>query len=166
VSAFFYFSSLGMGIFISAVSRTQRLLNMRLRKKQRPVMIHRAILGSFERFIAILLEHTAGDLPTWLSPIQVRVIPVGRAHRTYASHVLSILNQKGVRVEVSPEHETVGKSIREGEVQKIPYLVVVGDREIQGKTVSVRERHKKEARVMPLETFVKNINADITARRS
>ncbi len=133
-------------------------------KKQTPVMIHRAILGSFERFIGILLEHTAGALPVWLSPTQVKVIPVGQAHRAYAAKVLRELSAHGVRTETSPEHETVGKAIREGELQKIPYLLVVGDREVQAKTVAVRERGTKDTRTVSLATFAADLQRRIADR--
>jgi threonyl-tRNA synthetase len=134
-------------------------------KEKLPVMIHRAIIGSPERFIMILLEHYAGALPTWLSPIQVKIIPVGKTHRPTAEKILSLLNKNNIRAEISGEHETVGKSIREGELQKIPYLLVVGDKEVKAGTVNVRERHKEQTKEMITEDFIEKIKAEITERK-
>lgn len=110
--------------------------------KQRPVIIHRAIFGSFERFLAILLEHTAGALPLWLAPIQVKLIPVGAAHETYLKNAIKDLEAARIRYEISLENETVGKKIRSGELQKIPYLAVAGDKEMQNKTLRIRNTRK------------------------
>ncbi|PJA02538.1 threonine--tRNA ligase, partial [bacterium (Candidatus Gribaldobacteria) CG_4_10_14_0_2_um_filter_36_18] len=119
-------------------------------KKQRPVMIHRALLGSIERFLGVLLEHYAGALPVWLSPVQVLVIPVGSSHRKYAQEVAEKLKSEGLRVEAKVEAETVSKKIREGEIQKIPYILVVGDKEMKKKNVRVRERGKGDLGQTPL----------------
>ena len=113
-------------------------------KKQRPVMIHRTILGSIERFIGILLEHFAGALPLWLSPVQAEIINVGAAHRNYADLINQQLTTNDIRANLSDENLTVSKRIREAEIQKIPYILVVGDKEVQNKTVNVRHRNKKE----------------------
>jgi len=134
-------------------------------KKQRPVVIHRAVFGSFERFIGVLIEHTAGNLPTWLSPIQARLVPVGKAHRPYAEKILNLFKERGVRADISPEHETVGKNIRQGELEKIPYLLVVGDKEIKAKTVNVRERHKTIQKSMAIDSFLKNLLEEIATRK-
>lgn len=122
--------------------------------KQRPVMIHRAIFGSFERFLGILLEHYAGALPLWLSPIQTVVIPIGAAHRSYAKQVAEKLKESGVRIELWDQNETVSKKIREGELQKIPYLLVVGDKEKKSKSVRVRERNKGDIGMKKLDRFL------------
>jgi threonyl-tRNA synthetase len=97
--------------------------------KHRPIVIHRAILGSTERFLGIIIEHFAGAFPTWLSPVQVRVIPVGLTHLEPSEKLSSILKEKGVRVEVDLSNESVGKKIREAEKSKVPYMVVIGDKE-------------------------------------
>jgi len=110
--------------------------------KQRPVMIHRAILGTFERFIGILIEHYAGALPFWLSPTQIKIVPVADRHLGYAEKIAKQL--KDYRVEIATEKETVGKKIRNAEMQKIPYIIVVGDEEEQNNSISVRQRGKKE----------------------
>ncbi|RLC34624.1 MAG: threonine--tRNA ligase, partial [Candidatus Nealsonbacteria bacterium] len=96
-------------------------------KKQRPYMLHRALIGSLERFIGVLLEHYAGALPLWLSPVQVWIIPIGSGHKKYAQKVAKEASRAGLRTEIKNENETVSKKVREGELQKIPYLLVVGD---------------------------------------
>src|SRR3954468_1927691 len=105
-----------------------------------PVMIHRALMGSYERFIGILLEHTGGELPVWLTPVQAIVLPVADRHIEYAREVQASLN--GFRVEVDERTESIGRKIREAELRKVPYMLVVGDREAEGRTVSLR-RHKE-----------------------
>ena len=104
-----------------------------------PVVIHRALLGSFERFIGILIEHYGGAFPFWLAPVQVRVIPVGEAHRDGAQRAAAAARGGGFRVEVDERDETVGKRIRDAELEKIPYTVVFGDRE-SDESLAVRER--------------------------
>ncbi len=130
-------------------------------KKQRPIMIHRAILGSLERFIGILLEHHAGSLPLWLSPVQVKIINVGASQRNYAWSVLNQLKEAEIRAELSDENLTVSKRIREAEIQKMPYIIVTGEREIKNETVSIRQRDGKDIEVMPLEAFIKKIKDEI-----
>ena len=124
-------------------------------KKQTPNMIHRALLGSLERFIGVLIEHYAGALPLWLSPFQVWVVPIADRHKKYALEVAESL--AGLRFEIKDENETVSKKIREGEMQKIPYLLVVGDAEMKKKTVRVRERGKGDIGEMKLNKFLKSI---------
>ena len=125
-------------------------------KKARPFMIHRALLGSLERFIGVLLEHYAGALPFWLSPQQIWVIPIADRHQKYASQVKETL-KSDFRVELKDENETVSKKIREGEIQKIPYLLVVGDEEMKKKEVRVRERGKGDIGMMKLNKFLDKI---------
>lgn len=134
-------------------------------KKQRPVMLHRTIYGSLERFIGVLIEHYAGALPLWLSPIQVWVIPVGADHRKYAEQIASKLKESNIRVEAKTESETVGKKIREGKIQKIPYLLVVGDKEIKVKTVAVNSRNKG-VEVIKLDSFIKQVKMEIINKKS
>jgi len=126
-------------------------------KEKNPVMVHRAILGSYERFMALILEYYAGALPFWLAPEQVWVIPIGSRHEKYAGEVGEKLKNSGLRIQVKNENETVAKKIREGELQKIPYLLVVGDKEIKQKSVSVRERNKGDVSMMKLVKFVEKI---------
>jgi len=128
-------------------------------------MVHAAIMGAIERFLAILIEHFAGAFPIWLSPIQVRIIPVGRAHRDYAKRILQTLQENKIRADMSVEHETVGKNIREGELQKIPYLIVVGDKEVKDQTITVRRRRQKKLQILKLEEFLKNIFLEIETKK-
>lgn len=133
-------------------------------KKQRPVMLHRTIYGSLERFIGILIEHYAGALPVWLSPVQVLVIPVGKEHRKYAQNVAEKLKTEGISATANIENETVGKKIRQGIMQKIPYLLVVGDKEIKQKAVAVRN-YNNNLGVMKLEKFVTKIKTEIEKKK-
>jgi len=110
-------------------------------KPHQPVMVHRALLGSLERFFGVLVEHYAGALPLWLAPVQAVVIPVSEKQQAYALEVGEVLRQVGVRVHVDDRNEKLGYRIREAQVQKVPYMLVVGDKEIEAKTVSVRHRH-------------------------
>ena len=124
-------------------------------KKQKPYMIHRALLGSLERFVGVLLEHYAGALPFWLSPVQINIIPIADRHLEYAKKVKNEL--KDFRVEINDAQETLGKKIRDGELQKIPYLLVVGDKEMAQNSVAVRERGKGDTGAITLDNFIKNI---------
>jgi threonyl-tRNA synthetase len=108
-----------------------------------PAMIHRALLGSFERFLGVYLEHTAGELPVWLAPVQVRVVPVAEDHLLAAAGVAEELHERGVRVDVDEREETLGRRIRDAELEKLPYVVVVGDKEVEQGTLSVRIRGQR-----------------------
>jgi len=123
-------------------------------QRHRPVMIHRAILGSLERFIAILIEHHAGAFPMWLAPEQVRVIPIATRHDGYAEKVTDRLREAGLRVEVDESRETLGKKVRAAQLDKVPYALVVGDKEEEAGTVAVRDRAGTERRGVSLEKFV------------
>ncbi len=112
--------------------------------QHRPVMIHRALFGSFERFIGLLLEHTAGELPAWLAPVQAVVLPIADRHAEHAAAVATALGEAGVRVEVDGRAESIGRKIREAELQKIPFMLVLGDTEVADGTVNVR-RHREGA---------------------
>ncbi len=120
-------------------------------------MIHRALIGSLERFIGVLIEHYAGSLHLWLRPEQVWVIPIGIRHEKYAKQITNQLKEADLRVEVKNENETVSKKIREGEIQKIPYSLVVGDKEIKIKSVRVRERGKGDIGMMKLKKFLEKV---------
>jgi len=126
-------------------------------KKHTPFMIHRALLGSLERFIGVLIEHYAGAFPLWLSPVQIWIIPINSSHVKYAKDISTKLKEQRFRVETKTESETVSKKIRQGEIQKIPYLLVVGDKEIKTKKVSVRQRGKKKIETISLTKFIKSI---------
>jgi len=121
--------------------------------EHRPVMLHRTILGSLERFMGILIEHYAGAFPFWLSPIQVRIVPVKEEHSPYASEVESRLKGLGYRVETDARDEKLGKKIRDAQVEKIPYMVVIGSREVENVTLSVRDRGEGDLGTMDLSAF-------------
>ena len=123
-------------------------------QKQAPWVIHRAIFGSFERFIGILLEHYAGALPFWLSPVQIGILAINDKVLKYANTVRQKLEEKEIRVWLDGRNESIGKKIREAEMQKIPILAVIGDREAGDGTVSVRERGKGDIGALPLEKFM------------
>lgn len=122
-------------------------------EKHRPVMVHRVVYGSIERFIGILTEHFAGAFPAWLAPVQVRVIPVAERHHEYANKVVEELKNAGIRVEGDLRSEKVGYKIREGQLQKIPYLLVVGDNECESGQVAVRHRKLGDMGVKPVAEF-------------
>ena len=129
-------------------------------KKQTPVMIHRAILGSLERFIGILIEHYAGAFPFWLSPVQTQIIPVSEKFNDYGEKVLNELKENNIRAEIDKNNETLGKRIRNAEMQKIPYILVVGEKEKNDKTVTVRERNKEKQETAKLDEFIKKIKKE------
>jgi threonyl-tRNA synthetase len=122
-------------------------------KEHRPVMIHRAILGSMERFIGILIEHYAGAFPVWLAPVQVSIVPVADRHLDYANRVAEELSRLNIRVEVISRSEPVAAKIRDCELRKVPYIIVCGDREANSNCVSVRQRGRKELGSMSVEQF-------------
>lgn len=134
--------------------------------KDKPVyVIHRAPLGSHERFIAFLLEQTAGALPLWLSPVQILVLPIGKTHKKYAIQIAKELKEEGFRAEARDENETVGKKIRIGEMQKIPYMLIVGDKEMKSKTVAVRKRDKGDLGAIKLKKFLEQIKDEIAKKK-
>lgn len=134
-------------------------------KKQRPYMVHRALLGSLERFIGVLLEHYGGALPLWLSPEQIWVIPVGSRHRKYAKEAAKIFQVSGFRAQVKDENETVSKKIRQGEILKIPYLLVVGDKEMKLKSVRVRSKNK-DLGMTKLNKFLEKIKTEVSKKKN
>jgi len=124
-------------------------------QKKNPVIIHRAILGSVERFIAVLLESTGGVLPTWLSPIQAIILPVSEKHLDYANKISKAMSENNIRIEIDERNESVGKKIRDAEVQKIPYIIVVGDKEEKDQNITVRTHGSKDLKVLKIEEFLK-----------
>lgn len=123
-------------------------------EKKQPVMIHRAILGSFERFVGILLEHTAGELPFWIAPTQVIIIPIGEAHHEYAHEICRKLRVIGVDSEISDKDETLNKRIRTAEKQKVPMILVLGDNEVSEKSVALRDRRARQQQNLSLDEFI------------
>jgi threonyl-tRNA synthetase len=134
--------------------------------EHRPVVIHRAIFGSFERFIAILIEHYAGAFPLWLAPVQVRVLPIADRHLEYARRVLDRLRAAALRAELDERQEKIGYKIREAQLQKIPYMLVVGDREAEQDTVAVRTRTGGDQGARPVEAFITAAVEEARARHA
>jgi threonyl-tRNA synthetase len=128
--------------------------------EHQPVMIHRALLGSFERFIGILIEDTAGELPFWLAPIQATVLPVADRHTGYAAEVAAVLRTAGVRADVDGRTESIGRKIRDTELQKVPYMLVVGDREAEGRAVAVRRHGEGDRGTVGLDQAVAMLAAE------
>lgn len=129
--------------------------------KKTPVMVHRAILGSLERFIGVIIEHYSGAFPVWISPIQAVIIPVGEKFNDYGEKVLAELKNAGIRAEMDKTNETLGKKIRANKTKKIPYLLVIGDKEEKENTVSVNARDKKEQEILSLEKLTEKILKEI-----
>ena len=135
-------------------------------KKHRPVMIHRAPFGSLERFVAVLLEHTGGKLPLWLTPDQVNILPVSEKFTDYAKKVCDLLNNSDIRAALDDRNETIGKRIRENELKRIPFLVVVGEKECENNTLSVRRQGGKDEGTMTVDEFIRLVNDEVKAQLS
>ena len=133
-------------------------------EKHRPIMIHRVIFGSIERFIGILIEHFAGAFPTWLAPVQVKVLPISDKYMDYAQKVLDELNNSGVRAEIDTRAEKIGYKIREAQMKKIPYMLVVGAKEEEDGLVSVRSRFEGDEGQKSLTDFLAAIKMEIQAK--
>ena len=133
-------------------------------QRHRPVMIHRAILGSVERFLGVLIEHFAGALPPWLSPVQARIVPIADRHAEHAELLARRLREGGLRVEVDDSRETLGKKIRDAQLQKVPYALVIGDKEIEADVVSVRDRSGTEARGVAIDAFLRRAVEEVESR--
>ncbi|MBU3688989.1 MAG: threonine--tRNA ligase [Acidimicrobiales bacterium mtb01] len=130
--------------------------------RQRPIMLHRALFGSVERFFGVLVEHYAGAFPTWLAPVQVRILPVAEAHHEYAERVAAELAANGFRAEVVAADDQLGKRIRNGKIEKIPYVLVVGDSDVASGTVGVNARGSDVERDVPLASFVQRVASDVS----
>ena len=131
---------------------------------QRPVVVHRAMLGSLERFLGVLIEHTAGALPIWLSPVQATIIPIADRHVPFGQEVVEKLRAAGVRAEVNDGNDRMGAKIRAAQGQKIPYMLVVGDREQEANKVAVRERSGSDLGAVDVDDFVAQIIDEIATR--
>jgi len=134
-------------------------------KEKHPVMLHRAIIGSPERFMMILIEHYAGAFPVWLSPNQVTILPISEKFMSYGEEIQKTLKEKNIRVEMSEANETLGKRIREAEMKKTPYILVIGEKEESEKMVNVRKRHQKETSTIPILQFIKEITEEIEKKK-
>jgi len=130
-------------------------------EKHRPVMLHRVIFGSIERFIGIITEHFAGAFPTWLAPVQVKILPIADAHVEYANKVKEELQKVGIRVELDDRQEKIGYKIREAQLQKVPYMLVVGDKEKEANAVGIRSRKDGDIGAQKLEEFISKIKEEI-----
>ena len=130
-------------------------------QKHRPVMIHRVVYGSIERFIGILIEHFAGSFPVWMAPNQVRVMPITDKQQAYAKEVNDKLFELGYRTQLDDRNEKIGKKIREAQVQKVPFMLIVGEKEAESKTVAVRQRHGGDLGAMTLDAFIARMQKDI-----
>ncbi len=133
--------------------------------RKRPIMVHRAIFGSFERFIGIITEHFAGAFPTWLSPVQVKILPIADAHLDYARQVADKLDEVGIRVELDDRNEKIGKKIREAQLEKVPYSLIVGENEMKDGSVSVRKRVVGDQGAMQLDAFIQMILEEIKTKK-
>ena len=134
-------------------------------RRHRPVMVHRAVFGSLERFIAVLLEHHAGKLPVWLSPVQAVVMSITDQQEARAREVHGLLAEAGIRSRLDTRNEKVGKKIREATLEKIPYMLVIGGREVEEDTVSVRERSDGDLGASSVQDFVEKVLAEVRERR-
>ncbi|MBQ8648346.1 MAG: threonine--tRNA ligase, partial [Oscillospiraceae bacterium] len=133
-------------------------------QKHTPVMIHRVVFGSIERFIGIITEHFAGAFPTWLAPVQVEIIPITDRAHAYARELNAKLAAAGIRAEADYRSEKMGYKIREAQLKKIPYMLVVGDKEMEDGTVAVRARKEGKGGTMSVEEFLTAIGAEIASR--
>ena len=129
--------------------------------KKTPVVLHRAILGSIDRFIAYYLEETKGILPTWLAPVQVKILPISESHREYAEKVKQELEDNDIRVELDERDEKIGYKIREATMQKVPYMLILGDKEIEANAVGVRSRKEGDLGQMKINEFVSKIFEEV-----
>ena len=130
-------------------------------EKKTPILVHRAIFGSFERFIGIITEHFAGAFPVWLSPVQVSILPISDNQKEYAEKVKAILEEKGIRVELDARQEKIGYKIREAQLQKVPYMLILGEKEVEANAVGVRKRKEGDIGQMSIEDFVSMISKEI-----
>jgi threonyl-tRNA synthetase len=130
-------------------------------QRHRPVMIHRAPFGSMERFVAVLIEHTAGKFPLWLTPDQAIILPISEKYTEYAENVLNFLNNSDIRTLIDNRSEKIGKKIRESELKRIPYLLIVGEKEAADGTISVRKQGEGDKGAMKLEEFAAFIQSEV-----
>ncbi|MDG0061990.1 threonine--tRNA ligase [Priestia sp. P5] len=135
-------------------------------EKQRPVVIHRAIFGSLDRFFGILIEHFGGVFPTWLAPVQVKVIPVSlKVHQEYAQEIKAALGNKGIRVELDNREQKLGYKIREAQVAKVPYILVLGDKEMESNSVNVRKHGEEKSETFNLDSFIEKLQDEIVEKK-
>ena len=133
-------------------------------QRRQPIMLHRALMGSLERFFGCLIEHYAGAFPLWLAPTQIILLPITDNHTEYTAKIAEELEESGIRVEKDLRNEKIGFKIREAQLQKIPYMIVLGDKEVETSTLSVRRRRSKETRTLDLKTFLNEVNEAVKNR--
>jgi threonyl-tRNA synthetase len=133
--------------------------------QHRPVMLHRTVYGSLERFLGILIEHYAGAFPYWLAPVQVRLIPVSEDHREYADRIIARLQEKDIRVDADFRDEKLGKRIRDAQMQKVPFMIVVGDKEVETETLAVRDRIQGDLGSMLPSDFLERLETEFDPLR-
>ncbi len=133
-------------------------------ERKQPFMLHRALLGSLERFMGVLIEHTAGNFPVWLAPVQAVLLPITDRNSAYALELKEKLHQAGVRVEVDDSSERLSAKIREAEIKRVPYMLIIGDREQEQKEVTVRFRDQEEQETLTADQFVEKITTEIEER--
>jgi threonyl-tRNA synthetase len=134
--------------------------------EHRPVMVHRTVLGSMERFVGGLIEHYAGAFPTWLAPVQVAIIPIADRHREYANQLLATLKAAGLRAQLDDSSDRMNSKVRKAQLQKTPYMLVIGDREVGAGTVSVRLRSEENLGAMPVADFVSRAQGVVAKKQS
>jgi threonyl-tRNA synthetase len=134
-------------------------------EEERIVMIHAAIMGSFERFLAIYIEHSAGVFPLWLSPLQVAILPIGEGEQAYANEIAQTLTENNIRVEVYKENETLGAKIRRAKLEKVPYFLVIGKKELEDGTVTVETRSGEKIGALPYVDFMEKVLSEIKDKR-
>src|SRR5690606_31774648 len=134
--------------------------------RKRPVMIHRAPFGSMERFVAVLLEHCGGNLPLWLTPLQVRVLPISDKYNEYAQEVVAALKQQQIRAEIDERSEKIGRKIRDTELKKVPYMLIIGEKEMNEKMVAVRKHGEGDQGTQPLSAFIQYIREKVDDQMS
>ena len=130
-------------------------------QKHRPVMIHRAPFGSMERFVAVLTEHCAGNFPLWLTPVQVAILPLSEKYNDHAQNLLNLLNKYDIRALADDRNEKIGRKIRDNEVNKLPYMLILGEKEVAENTVAVRKHGEGDQGVMTIEDFAKELQSEV-----
>jgi len=134
-------------------------------REHRPIMIHRALMGSLERFFGVLIEHYAGAFPLWLSPVQISVLTIAERHDTYAEKLISELSGQGIRVELDTDSEKIGNKIRKSSVRKIPYSVIIGDKEVEDNKITVRRRNGENIGPFTFDELTSFLSEEINSRR-
>ncbi|PJB17702.1 hypothetical protein CO116_00570 [Candidatus Falkowbacteria bacterium CG_4_9_14_3_um_filter_38_19] len=134
-------------------------------KEKRPYMLHRALFGSFERFIGVLIEHYAGAFPVWLAPVQAKIISVGADYVKYCHQLAEQFKAQNIRVEIDDSNETVGSKIRRAINEKVPYMLVIGDKEVSSDKLSVRDRGEKQTREIGKQEFIEEVKEKIKERK-